>query len=257
MPDGGALRLRDLLYPRRCPFCDRPVRPQGALVCAGCTGAARPIDAERDALCMRCGRILADPGREYCADCAKVRHFYRRGAAAFPYARIRMPVYRFKFGGRREYADYFAAMMARAMEERFAPCEVTMLVPVPLSAKRLRERGYNQAALLARGVAEMAGIPVREDVLRRVRDTGALRKMGVSERQHILENAFIASANDVKSELIMLVDDIYTTGATIDACAKTLLDAGAGGVCFLTLAIGEDRDDQQGTRQADDAARHI
>ena len=114
-----------------------------------------------------------------------------------------------------------------------------MLVPVPVSPGRLRQRGYNQALILAQEVSRRTGIPVREDVLYRVSDTRPMKNMGPEERQNNLKKAFQCHGNDVELNSIMLIDDIYTTGATVDACARALYRQGARRVCFLTLAIGD------------------
>ena len=114
-----------------------------------------------------------------------------------------------------------------------------VLVPVPCSAQRIRKRGYNQAAVLAEKLSEIVRIPVDKEALKRSKDTKALRTMSASERQNNLKRAFHAYGNSVRLKSIMLIDDIYTTGATVDACAQALLEAGAKEVSFLTFAIGE------------------
>ena len=115
-----------------------------------------------------------------------------------------------------------------------------MLIPVPISAHKLLERGYNQAGLLAQQVARRTGIPVREDILLRSGDTKPMKHMSASQRRQNLKKAFTVHGNDVKCKVIMLIDDIYTTGATMDACAAVLKEAGAAKVVWMTLAIGED-----------------
>ena len=166
-----------------------------------------------------------------------------RGAATFRYRSISGSLYRFKYEGRREYADYYGVEMARTLEDFLAQAGSShipdLLVPVPCSAQRLRKRGYNQAAVLAQKLSERSQIPVAESALERSRDTQAMRIMSASERQNNLKKAFHAYGNSVRLKSIMLIDDIYTTGATIDACAGALLEAGAKEVSFLTLAIGE------------------
>ena len=140
-------------------------------------------------------------------------------------------IYRFKYGGRREYADYFGREMARRLREQAARGvfpRADLLVPVPLSPARYRRRGFNQARLLADVISRDTGIPVREDLLRRDEETAPMKGMTA----HVY-------GNDVNLKSIMLIDDIYTTGATMDACASRLMEAGARSVCFLALAIGE------------------
>ena len=230
----------DLLFPRRCPMCDRPVRPFGALACPECEARVPVLSPERDALCCRCGKPLRDASAEYCSDCRAQRHAFLRGCAVYRYREISGSIYRFKYEGRAEYADFFGAKMARRLKEEFDPAKVDALIPVPISAERYRARGYNQAQLLARRIGEDTGIPVRGDLLLRRKHTQALRGQSAGSRRTSLKSAFIVSGDDVKSKVYVLVDDIYTTGATLDACALALRRAGAGGVFFLTLAIGED-----------------
>ncbi len=148
-------------------------------------------------------------------------------------------IFRYKYQGRAEYAAYYGQKMAERIACEFDLNMIDALIPVPLSEERASARGYNQAALLAGTISEVTKIPVLCDTLSRSKNTPVLKNMSVSGRRRNLENAFIVNKNDVLSKMIMLVDDIYTTGATIDACAGALLDAGAAGAFFVTLAIGE------------------
>ena len=164
--------------------------------------------------------------------------------AVYRYRSVSGSLYRFKYDGRREYADFYGEGMARAMDrflrETGAQHVPELLVPVPCSRQRMRKRGYNQAALLAHRLSEKTSFPVAEDLLVRSRDTRAMRGMTALERQINLKRTFHVYGNGVRLKSIMLIDDIYTTGATIDACAGALLEAGAEEVSFLALAIGED-----------------
>ena len=231
--------ILDLVFPRRCPICDKPVKPYGGLICRECAGVPQPVG---ECTCCKCGKPV-EPEEEYCSDCRKKKHIYYRGAAAFRYRSVSGSLYRFKYEGRREYADYYGREMARTLdrftEETGAAHMPQVLVPVPCSAQRIRKRGYNQAAVLAEKMSEIVHIPVDPVVLKRSKDTKALRTMSASERQNNLKRAFHAYGNSVRLKSIMLIDDIYTTGATVDACAQALLEAGAKEVSFLTFAIGE------------------
>lgn len=235
----AALVAEDLIFPRRCPVCDRPVRPFGVRICPECEGRLRPLNPRKEALCAKCGKPLGHSFAEYCHDCAETEHVFRRGVSVFRYREISGAVYRFKYEGRAEYADWFGEKMTARFLEEYDPSGTDALIPVPLSSERLRKRGYNQAALLAGVIGRETGIPVREDLLIRSRTTEAMRGKSRAERQRNLKNAFIAVPSDVKSGMYVLVDDIYTTGATMDACAAALMHAGAAGVWFITLAIGE------------------
>ncbi len=233
-------RIEDLLYPRRCPVCDRPVRPFGALVCRDCEAVPEKITGHT---CARCGRPVGARG-EYCPDCGRIPHAYDRGGAVFSYRSVSAGLYRFKYGGRQEYADWYGHLMAlrlRDLVRAGALPRPDFLVPVPLSSRRLKKRGYNQALLLARAMSRETGIPLKTDVLARVRDTLPMKDMPLPDRQKNLERAFIVPGNDVRLKSIMLIDDIYTMGTTVDACAEVLRKAGAQTVCFMALAIGESR----------------
>ena len=272
-----ALRLtEDLIFPRRCPVCDRPVRPFGALICTDCEQLLRRVGGP---VCRRCGKPVKNSAAGLCMDCRTLPHLYDRGCAVFTYHSAAGGLFRFKYQGRQEYAAYYGRCMAERLMEsaagrqsfqpetvagRFGSVRGTatetgtdqlwesrrdgirpglpdLLVPVPIAQRRLEKRGYNQALLLAREISRLTGIPVAENVLRRVSDTLPMKKMTPAERQNNLKKAFQAFGNDVELKSLMLIDDIYTTGATMDACAHALYGQGARQVCFVTLAIGEER----------------
>lgn len=168
-----------------------------------------------------------------------MRHLYDRGCAVYRYRSCSGAIYRYKYKDRVEYAGYFGLEMASRVREAFGSTHFDMLIPVPLSRDRLRERGYNQAQRLCLVMGAQLGIPVRDDILMRSADTAPMKNMTARERQKTLKNAFFVYGNDVKLKSIMLVDDIYTTGSTIDSCTRVLRAAGARHVSFCTLAIGE------------------
>ena len=111
-------------------------------------------------------------------------------------------------------------------------------MPVPLSRKRLHTRGYNQAALLAKELGKCLDIPVWEHAVSRVRNTVPQKELNAAERQNNLKKAFKIASNDVKLSTIIIVDDIYTTGSTIDALTEVLQNAGAKKVGFVSLSTG-------------------
>jgi ComF family protein len=231
----------NLLFPRRCPVCDEAVRPFGGLICRECEEKLLPKAlSEKDALCCRCGKPLSDPRAEFCGDCEGVRSFYVRGCAAYRYRDVSGALYRLKYESRAEYAEWMGDQMAGRILEEFGRVGVDMLTPIPISKEREKKRGYNQAALLAERISRTTGIPVNQDCLVRKTDTAVLRSMGALDRRNKIKNAFIASGVDVKSKIIMLIDDIYTTGATVNTCAEKLMEKGAAAVYCAVLAIGED-----------------
>jgi ComF family protein len=114
------------------------------------------------------------------------------------------------------------------------------MIAVPLHPKRFRKRGYNQAELLAKELSARMEVPFYKDIVRRTKNTAPLKLLNASERQNNLKKAFKIGRNDVKWKSVIIVDDIYTTGSTIDACASVLLEIGIQKIYFVALAIGRE-----------------
>ena len=224
----------DLLFPKRCPICDGIVGFRKGYVCPQCLGKIKPVNGP---VCMKCGKPLSDE-EEYCLDCRKKKHLFCRGAAVFQYRSIAIAIYRFKYGGRQEYAFFFGKCMARRLGEQFKRWKADALVPVPIHSSRKRERGYNQAELLAREISAWTGIPVRCDLIARRKKTAPQKNLNDAQRQNNLKRAFKIIKNDVKLNTIVIIDDIYTTGSTIDTMTATLQEAGIKNIYFAVLAIG-------------------
>ena len=226
--------LLQLLFPRRCPVCDRIVRPFGEKICPECRGSLRPISPP---WCMKCGKKLQEE-TEICGDCKRRVHSFVRGRALYEYGQAAAPIYRMKYGKRREYADFFGEEAARFLGDFIRSVGPDALIPIPLHRARLRQRGYNQAALLARAIGSRVGVPVYENLLLRVKNTAPLKRQNSEERQNNLKKAFIIAENDVKLNTIIMIDDIYTTGSTMDEAAATWRAVGVGDIYFITLACG-------------------
>lgn len=223
-----------LLYPRRCPVCDGIVRSWGEKACPDCLSKLRPLAAP---WCMQCGKKLTGEA-EYCKDCGTGKHSFNRGRALYEYGSVAVPIYRFKYGGRREYADFFGEQMAEYLGDFIRTVQPEALIPIPLHPRRRAVRGFNQAELLARSVGVHMELPVYADLLSRVKDTVPLKRLNKKDRQNNLKKAFNIKGNDVKLKTILIVDDIYTTGATIDEAAKVLKSAGVEHIYFVALACG-------------------
>lgn len=231
----------DILYPRRCPVCHEIVKKRGELICPSCRKEVRPIG---EPLCKKCGKPISEQAEEYCGDCRTREHLYTRGLAVLPYAgKIKQSVYQMKFHNKREYIDFYGPYMAEVLEDKIRGWNAQALIPVPLHSSKMRKRGFNQAELLARHVGRILNIPVRTDIVQRIRATRPQKELTWRERQNNLKGAFKISRYDVKLKKIILVDDIYTTGSTIDGIAGKLLEQGAEEVYFISLCIGRDDDE--------------
>ncbi len=240
MEIGSALRrlgggLLDALLPPHCLTCDSPVAQQGTL-CAACWTGLTPLTQP---FCARCGVPFLHAGQAgpggLCPGCLARPPSYGVARAALRYdegaRRLLLP---FKHADRTELAGPLAARMARAGAALLARAEV--IAPVPLHWRRLVARRYNQAALLARHLARQARRPLIPDLLRRVRPTPALGDRGAAERAALLEGAFAVPASGarrIEGRRVLLVDDVMTSGATAEACARALLGAGATAVDVL------------------------
>lgn len=225
--------ILQLFFPLRCPVCDRPA-PFGEKICLECMKRLKPITPP---WCMKCGKKLLEE-KELCADCSRKKHAFVRGRALYEYESAASSIYRLKYGKRKEYADFFAEEMAEYLSDFIQKVRPDALIPIPLHPKRMKKRGYNQAALLARAVGERVKVPVYENLLLRVKNTQPLKRQNPEERQNNLKKAFIIAQNDVKLKTIILVDDIYTTGSTMDEAAATWRTAGVQQIYFIALAGG-------------------
>lgn len=156
------------------------------------------------------------------------------GAAAEFDGVIRQAIHEFKYQGRTDLAVPLADFMVSSWRDGFFP--VDCMIPVPLHPRRLRERGYNQAALMTERLTEKIGLPVLGGVLIRSRMTASQTRLSASDRRKNVEGAFSAYSNGVKGRSMLLVDDLCTTGSTLEACADALRAAGAVRVYAMTLA---------------------
>lgn len=165
------------------------------------------------------------------------------GAAVWVYREdTKKAVTGFKYGGYRSDAGYYADEMAARCHERIRQWEPDVLVPIPIHKKRARYRGFNQAELVATELGLRLQIPT-ESLLKRVRPTTALKHLSVSERRRSLRQAFAVDETRFdprRHRRVVLVDDIYTTGATMEACAELLREAGAEAVFSACLCIGSE-----------------
>ena len=197
--------------------------------------------------CLRCGKEIASEEIEYCYDCSHHPRSFVRGFALAVYDPImRESVRRFKNGGRMEYADWYAQAIWQQYGTELRGLEIDAVVPVPLHRSRRNERGYNQAELLAKRLAKRLRVPMWPRALKRTRKTTAQKYLGGRERQRNLESVFALGQRPwrmgsswLEQKTVLLVDDIYTTGGTAEACTRVLLEAGAQAVYLVNVCIGE------------------
>lgn len=215
--------------------CDELTDQPGEGICRKCK---EQIVYIKEPYCLKCGKQLGQEEKEYCSDCERIRHKYVQGTALYDYGSMADSVFRFKYAGRAEYAAFYGRDLFMKKAGWLAGIRPDALVPVPVHPSKMRSRGYNQAYLIARELSGYCGIPVAKKLIGRKIRTQPLKNLSHEERQNNLKKAFKILQNDVKLDTIVIIDDIYTTGSTMDAMAKVFMEAGIDNIYFMALTIG-------------------
>ena len=178
--------------------------------------------------------------RNFAPTSEKKHHVYTQGKAVFVYeGGIRNSMYRFKYGNKREYAEFYANAAVEKYGVWLNKIKAEVLIPIPMYSRKKRLRGYNQAEVFARELGRKAGILVDEHLVRRVRNTIPQKELNESQRHRNLKNAFQLTADIVEYKRVVLVDDIYTTGSTMDEVSKVLKASGVENIYYICISIGE------------------
>lgn len=224
--------LADLIYPNRCPFCSRFIR-YDRLCCEECFSEILWADEN---ICRLCGKPLAPrcrceekPGYDMCA------------AAAYYSGSAKKGIINLKYRGGLNAAVIFGRVLRDELKLMDVWDGITAAVPVPMSVKQQRQRGYNQAEELAYAVTEGSDIKVRNDLIFRKYSKIAQHTLNAAERKTAAQNAYFAKSGEkLPGGVVLLVDDVLTTGATFDKCAELLKELGAQKViCAAAATVSE------------------
>ncbi len=228
----------DLLFPRICPLCRQIVTKEDGLICPACRPKAERLLLQ-EPLCKKCGKQLEDEIQEYCRDCQVRPKAFDWGVSVFAYRdEMKESMMGFKYQNKREFGDYYCQQIIARCGERLKQAGAQAVVPVPLHKKKLRARGYNQAEILARRLGEALELPVYPKGLIRLKNTEPQKNLGRGQRGRNLYHVFQRGTLPEHIRRIILTDDIYTTGATMDACARALLQTGVQKVICVSVCSG-------------------
>mgnify|MGYP001632936012 CR=1 FL=1 len=204
-----------LLWPEVCPFCQKVCRDG---ICKECRKKLELVKV-REPRCMQCGKQIRSVEQEYCYDCMHTHHYYERGLSLWNHKNpVNQSVYQFKYHNQRRYGILYSQELVKEFQKEIERWRPDIIMPVPLHPSRKRKRGYNQAQILAEEIGKILEIPV---------DSKSLK------------HAFAVKHTFQAVKRVLLVDDIYTTGNTIDAVSNVLKQKGVENVYFLTISIGQ------------------
>ncbi len=217
------------LFPRRCAYCGRVVKSE-KLCCDDCAGSLPRIEGD---VCCKCGREKKE------CSCRKAEKYYDGLAAPFYFTgKVRKGIHAYKFRHWRGNAEAFGYEMAKTVNERYGSIVFDYIISVPLTKKSRRERGYNQCELLAEELSKHLGLEHRKGVLSKIYETRKQHTISSVFRKGNLSGVFeVNNPSEVEGRIILLVDDISTTGETFNECSKMLWLYGAKSVYCISTAL--------------------
>ncbi|NTW06840.1 MAG: ComF family protein [Syntrophaceae bacterium] len=228
----------DIIFPPQCLACSEIINKSSKQVfCPSCLSKIRLITGS---LCPICGLPFLDSPAEshICGDCMQSQPYYSRARAVAGFESIIMDaIHKFKYGRNISTGSALGSFMAGFSFPDFDFSEYSLFIPVPLHIKRLRERGFNQSLLLAKEMGKKYKLPVNFSLLKRCNFTLTQTGLNRAEREKNIKGAFaVTDKNKIAGECVILIDDVYTTGSTINECARVLLKAGAQKAAAITLS---------------------
>lgn len=254
-------RIGMVLFPPRCPACGQilerdlfalwedmfaegdksalcaDIRKRNPWFCDSCQGKWKVI---REPYCKKCGKKLQKAETEYCLDCQRIRHLFQKNRALWEYSGgVKEMLHRFKYSGCADYAEAIGWELSRHFGDWVRKEGIRIVIPVPLHKARYRKRGYNQAEKLADAFARRSGLTVNTKLVYRCRNTNPQMLLSASERKNNLKKAFKIAGNIVQLGKVLVIDDIFTTGSTLDAVADALKQAGVREVYCISAGIGK------------------
>lgn len=232
--------LLNLVFPPVCPICQTLLddKRNDLPLCPTCRMAIKPL---RPPYCPRCGLPVpsGDGGGYLCGPCLEEKWYFEVHRSSGLYeGTLKEAIHQFKYRGVFPLVRVFGDLMQPTLQTLSREYPVDVMIPVPLHIRRLRERGFNQALLMVKELSTRLGIPYEGSALKKIKDTPVQISLKKRERRKNLTGVFQVKDNTkaIQGKSVVLVDDVYTTGATANECSRALLKAGAERVAVLTVA---------------------
>lgn len=230
--------IADVIYPPACLGCSDILQPEKEkYFCGACQEKIKYLN---ESICPVCGIAFLDSpaGNHLCGHCLEQRPYFSIARAVAAYEKVILEaIHRFKYGRDLSTGSILASFMADFQFPDFDYRNYSLIVPVPLHIKKLRQRGFNQSVILAQALKKKWQIPLNYFLLKRSKSTLTQTGLHKKEREKNIKGAFaVTDTKAAEEKNIILIDDVYTTGATVNECAKTLRKAGAKDIAVLTLA---------------------
>ena len=223
--------ITDIIFPRRCPLCGSVIN-RNERICSRCS---KDVEFIRRPICRTCGRPL------YTCDCRRGQYAFVRNVSPLVYTKAaKRGIRRMKFNNSPSSCTYFGKLMANVVRREYTDIGINFdcVIGVPMHSDDYRNRGYNQAALLAKIVAEELELPHYIHVLVKYRKNSAQHTLSFKERQQNIKGVFrVAMPEMIRGCTVLLCDDVTTSGSTLNECALTLLEAGAKSVYCVTATV--------------------
>lgn len=237
----GILRsLQEIIYPRYCLLCHKKisVKDTKELVCTECIEA---ITLNIPPFCQKCGRHILGKyaTKNICKDCAHTNFYFDRAWASCRYDdSVREMIHNFKYKNKIGLKKQLSELLIKFVKNYYLPVNhCDYVIPIPLSPSKFREREFNQAQILADELASHFGLKMMDSNLKRIRNTQSQTELEKKLRWQNIQGAFsLKESNLIREKVILVIDDVLTSGATISEAAKTLKEAGAAVVFALTIA---------------------
>ena len=236
--------LIKFIFPKRCVVCDSILPYGNSIDCEFiCNDCKDKIEFIHEPTCIKCGAMINDSDEAYCERCkAKLWNNYISGFGLCRYNDfVKESLHKVKYQGRAEFIEFYGKLIARMYFNKFKEISADYLIPVPIHKKRFKSRNFNQASILAECISKELlnlglDIKVNNNIAFRVKNTKVLNKLGNAERGSELNDAFyINSVSGV--DTVIIVDDIYTTGSTIDKLAEMLKNSGISNIYYAAICV--------------------